>query len=287
MVFALLSLSMLSGTPDSAAQPTAPAAGAARRTPTPVSVGAIPTPTRARTVIPAQAAEEPDEEPAEEESPFPPEPSAPAPNTAPAATAQPIATIPAIQPAGGQLRLDYPLTLRVNKDEIVQLEIVPDQPVALVGAAPNAPAALLLLETSPNDAPRRTVSYAIPLYPAMSAELATAQSDDLNIVAGSETKQAIDPFDRNFWTWSVVARRGGEYRITLRLFGYNTLADDDPLRQVVNDTRIVQVQDAPFFERLGTGLAENWLILFGAGGPIALVVAVLTLWYTRRDSQRP
>lgn len=260
---------------------TAPAAGAGRRTPTPISVGAVPLPTQGEETYAAQPAPETDEPTAPRPTPEPGETSAPAP------TAPPAPTVSSVQPAGGQLRLDYPLTLRVNKDEIVQIEIVPDQPVALVGAAPNAPAARLLVETSPNDAPRRTVSYAIPLYPAMSAELATAQEDDLNIVAGSETKQTIDPYDRNFWTWSLVARRGGEYRVTLRLFGYNALADDDPARQVVNDTRIIQVQDPPFLERLGTGLAENWLVIFGAGGPLALIVAVLTLWYARRDSARP
>jgi hypothetical protein len=191
------------------------------------------------------------------------------------------------QPATGELRFDYPLTLQLDKEEIVQLEIVPDQPVALARTGGNAPAAKLLVEASGNDAPRKSVSYAIPLYPAMSAELATAQVRELNIVAGSETKQSIDPFDRNFWTWSVVAREGGEYRITLRLFGYNALTDDDPVRQVVTDTRIVRVEELPVLERLGRGLTENWLVLFGAGGPIALAVAVLTLWFARRDSHRP
>jgi hypothetical protein len=175
----------------------------------------------------------------------------------------------------------------VDVDEIVRLEILPDQPVALVGAGPQGPAARLLVETGANDAPHRTVSYSIPLYPVMSAELATAQADDLNIVAGSETKQLLDPFDRNFWTWSIAARRSGEYRITLRLFGYNALADADPVRQVVSDTRILRVEERPFLERLTHGIAENWLVLFGAGGPIALAVAILTLWLTRRDHARP
>lgn len=259
---------------------TAPAANERPLTPTLVMAGIFPTVARAATPAPALTF-------APLPTPEPGETSAPAPTSPPVATAPPAPTVPSIQPAGGQLRLDYPLTLRVNKDEIVQIEIVPDQPVALVGAAPNAPVARLLVETGANDAPRRSVSYAIPLYPAMSAELATAQEDDLNIVAGSETKQTIDPYDRNFWTWSLVARRGGEYRITLRLFGYNALADDDPVRQVVNDTRIIQVQDPPPLERLSVGLAENWLVIFGAGGPLALIVAVLTLWYARRDSQRP
>jgi hypothetical protein len=172
----------------------------------------------------------------------------------------------------------------VDKDEIVQIEIVPDNPVALAGSLDTtAVAATLLVETSPADAERRQVSYSIPLYPAMAAELSSARADFV-IVAGSESKQVIDPFDRNFWTWSIVARRGGEYRITLRILGYGALDDDDPIRQVVSDTRIIQVRDRPIQEQILQGIADNWLILFGAGGPIALVVAVLTLWYARRES---
>lgn len=192
----------------------------------------------------------------------------------------------AVETATGQLEFDYPITLLVGKDEIVRLEIVPDRPVALAKTGAFVPAAHLLVETSPDDAERRSVSYAIPLYPVMSAELATARTDDLQIAAGSESKQEINPFDRNFWTWSMVARRGGEYRVTLRLFGYNTLADEDPVRQVVNDTRILQVRDRPMLERVTQGLADNWLVLFGAGGPIALIVAALSLWFARRDSRK-
>lgn len=207
------------------------------------------------------------------------------PNPAPQATELPAPTA-AIEASTGQLRFDYPLTLLVDKDEIVQVEIVPDRPVALAGAGAFAPAARLLVETGPEDAERKNVAYAIPLYPVMSAELATARTDDLYIAAGSESKQEINPFDRNFWTWSVVARRSGEYRVTLRLFGYNALTDDDPVRQVVNDTRILRVQERPMEERLMQGLADNWLILFGAGGPIALVVAMLSLWFARRESRK-
>jgi hypothetical protein len=184
----------------------------------------------------------------------------------------------------GELRLDYPIALNVDKDEIITVEIVPDQPVAFVGDGGFAPAAKLLVESGSGDAPRKTASYQIPLYPAMSAELATA-SQDLNIVAGSEAKQEITGFDKNFWTWSIVARRGGEYRITLRVFGYGALADADPLKQVVSDTRIVRVNDRPFLERLTQGLADNWLVLFGAGGPLALILAAFSFWFARRDAK--
>lgn len=206
------------------------------------------------------------------------------PSSAPPATR--TVELPAdVQPATGELHFNYPLTLLVEQDEIVQLEIVPDRPVALASANALGPSARLLIETSPNDTEHRSVAYSIPLYPVMAAELDTARKDDLTISAGSETKQAIDPFDRNFWTWSLVARRGGEYRITLRLFGYNTLADQDPVRQVVNDTRILQVRDRPLLERLTQGLADNWLVLFGTGGPIALILAALSFWLARRSQK--
>lgn len=209
-----------------------------------------------------------------------------APTSGPPARRSPTVapTVGSAQSVTGELHLDYPLTLNVDKDEIVSIEIIPDQPVALAGASPLAPAGKLLVESGSSDAPRKSVSYSIPLYPAMSAELATA-SPDLNIVAGSESKQVINPFDRNFWTWSIVARRGGEYRITLRVFGYASLADDDPLKQVVSDTRVVRGSERPFFERMMQGLADNWLVLFGAGGPLALILAALSFWLTRRDTK--
>lgn len=203
----------------------------------------------------------------------------------PKPTAIPVPTSVTEELVTGELRLDYPLTLKLDSEEIVTVEIVPIQPVARVGSSPLAPAAKLLVESGGDAAPRKSASYEIPLYPAMSAELATA-SQDLNIVAGSESKQILNPFERNFWTWSLVARRGGEYRITLRVFGYAALTDDDPIKQIVSDTRIVRVNDRPFLERLSQGLADNWIVLFGAGGPIALIVAVLTLWLTRRDAQK-
>ncbi len=251
VVIALVSLPTFSGTataPNVSA--TQPAAGAAR-TPTEPIAGAVP-------------------------SSLPPGTRRPS----------PAPTYAMVIGSTGELRLDYPITLAVDKDEIVTVEIVPDQPVAFVGDGGFAPPAKLLVEAGSGDAPRKTASYQIPLYPAMSAELATARQD-LSIVAGSESKQEINPYDKNFWTWSLVARRGGEYRITLRVFGYAALADEDPLKQVVSDTRIVHVNDRPFLENLTRGLAENWLVLFGAGGPIALILAALSFWFARRDSQKP
>lgn len=199
----------------------------------------------------------------------------------------PVPTVALAELATGELRLDYPLALNLEQEEIVTVHIVPDQPVALVGANPRAPAARLLVEAGSNDAPRRKVAYSIPLYSVMSAELNTAAAEGLVIVGGSESRQVINPFDQNFWTWSLVARRSGEYRITLRVFGYASLTDDDPLKQVVADTRIVRVNERPFFENLARGFSDNWLVLFGAGGPIALILAALSFWFARRESQKP
>lgn len=206
----------------------------------------------------------------------------------PTDTPVPGATSAPEEPATGQLHLDYPLKLRVDQDDIVQVQIIPDRPVAF--AAPRGAqvgSARLLVETSPNALEHKTVSYVLPLYPVMAAELVTARSQDLTIAASSEAKQQLMMNDRNFWTWSLVAKRGGEYHITLHIFGYSDLDAPDPLAQVVNDTRIIQVEERALSERLMQGLAENWLVLFGAGGPIALLVAILTLWFTRRASQKP
>ncbi|MBI4672348.1 MAG: hypothetical protein HY741_11885 [Chloroflexi bacterium] len=209
-----------------------------------------------------------------------------APSAPPTVSAQPTEVV--AQPATGDLHFDYPLTLAVDQDDIVKVEIVPDQTVAL--AAPlNAPAvsARLLVESGADQLAHNKISYSIPVYPVMSAELSTARNQDLIIVAGSESKQLIAPHDANFWTWSLVAKRGGEYRVTLRIFGYNQLADPDPVRRVVDDTRIVTVQERVIGDRLMQGLADNWLVLFGAGGPIALVVLILSLYFSRRDVTRP
>lgn len=192
------------------------------------------------------------------------------------------------QVATGDLHFDYPLTLLVDKDDIIKVEIVPAPSVVLAGPLnASAAPAKLLVESGGSELAHKTVSYAIPLYPVMSAELATARSQDLVIVTGSESRQQIAPHESNFWTWSLVAKRGGEYRVTLRIFGYNSLADNDPVRTVVDDTRIVNVQDRSPGERIAQGLEENWLVIFGAGGPIALVVLILTLYFSRRDQTNP
>lgn len=221
----------------------------------------------------------------------------PVPNTPRAATAPPT-NVPALtaappqpttiaQVATGDLHFDYPLTLMVDKDDIVKVEIIPDQSVAL--AAPlnsSGVNARVLIESGANESEHKQVFYSIPVYPVMAAELATARAQDLIIVAGAEAKQTLAEHDATFWTWSLVAKRGGEYRVTLRIFGYNQLDDEDPVRRVVDDTRIIKVQDRSIGDRLMQGLTDNWLVLFGAGGPIALVVLLLTFFYSRRDAAR-
>lgn len=191
------------------------------------------------------------------------------------------------QSSTGELHFDYPLTLQVDRDDIVKVEIIPAETVAL--AAPlnaSAPSARLLIESGSETLTHKTASYTIPLFPVIAAELVTARSQDLNIVAGSESKQLIAPHESNFWTWSLVAKRGGEYRITLRVYGYNALGDADPARTVVDDTRVINVQDRSLGDRVAQGLADNWIVLFGAGGPIALVLAVLSIWLARRDIEK-
>lgn len=218
------------------------------------------------------------------ESPAPPGSS---PTQAPRATQAPALPTTIAQVATGDLHFDYPLTLMVDKDDIVKVEIIPDQSVAL--AAPlnsSGVNARLLIESGANEAEHKQVSYSIPVYPVMAAELATAREQDLVIIAGTESKQTLAAHDSTFWTWSLVAKRGGEYRITLRIFGYNQLDDEDPVRRVVDDTRIVKVQDRGIGDRLMQGFADNWLVFFGAGGPIALVVLLLTFFYSRRDAAR-
>lgn len=255
------------------AQPTAAPAQPSRALPQPSSAPPKRTPTPAQpTAAPAQ-------------------PSAP-----PTETLTPPPTVDLSKPSGGggpaqvstgELHFDYPLTLEVDRDDIVKVEIIPAETVAL--AAPlnaSAPSARLLIESGTGTLAHKTVSYTIPLYPVIAAELATARAQDLNIVAGSESKQMMAPHESNFWTWSLVAKRSGEYRITLRVFGYNALSDADPARTVVDDTRVVNVQDRSLTERLSQGLADNWLVLFGAGGPIALIIAVLSVWFARRDLEK-
>lgn len=203
-------------------------------------------------------------------------------------TETPTPTGQTAEGARGDLQFDYPLTLVVGNDDVIKLQIVPEKQLA--AAAPLKASnveAKLLVETDANQPQHKSVSYEIPIYAVMSAELNTASTDGLNIVAGAESKQTIDVFGQNFWTWSVVAKRGGEYHVTLRIFGYNQLADTEPAHQVVNDTRIINVQDRSFFERLGQGIADNWLVLFGAGGPIALIVLVLTFYFSRKEAQKP
>lgn len=191
------------------------------------------------------------------------------------------------QSSTGELHFDYPLTLQVDRDDIVKVEIIPAETVAL--AAPlsaSAPSARLLIESGSEALAHKTAAYTIPLFPVVAAELVTARSQDLNIVSGSESKQLIAPHESNFWTWSLVAKRSGEYRITLRVYGYNALGDADPARTVVDDTRVINVQDRGLGDRVAQGLADNWIVLFGAGGPIALVLAVLSIWLARRDIEK-
>lgn len=201
------------------------------------------------------------------------------------ATATPQPTFAIVIGDTGELKFDYPLTLMVDKDDIVKVEIIPDQPIAAAGGISSpAVSAQLLIESGSNAGEHKTVSYMIPVYRVMSAELATARAQDLNIVAGSESKQMLAAHGSNFWTWALAAKRSGEYQITLRVFGYNELADADPVQRVVDDTRIITVQERSITERLAQGLADNWLVLFGAGGPIALVVLLLTFFFSRREA---
>lgn len=206
----------------------------------------------------------------------------------PLATATPPPTFAFVIGETGELKFDYPLTLVVDRDDIVKVEIIPDQPVAMAGglAAPAA-SAQLLVEASAGAGEHKTVSYSIPVYAVMAAELTTARSQDLNISAGTEAKQMLAAHDSIFWTWTLVANKSGEYLVTLRVFGYNELDDADPVRRVVDDTRVITVQDRSLGERLGQGLADNWLVLFGAGGPIALALLLLTFIYGRRDAAKP
>lgn len=197
------------------------------------------------------------------------------PTTVPTSAPPPPATVLPPVESTGQLSFDYPLELVLDRDEILTLKITPDRPLVFnaASAAPAA-AAKLLVEASPNDLAHKSAVYSIPIYAVMSAQVITPRADKLVILAGSEPKQLMDPRAGNFWTWSVVAKQSGEYRITLRVYGFNDLADADPVRVVVDDTRVMTVRDRPFPESLTRAISDNWSTFLGADGPIALLVGI-------------
>ncbi len=195
----------------------------------------------------------------------------------PTAAPQPTqATLPL-----GSARYSYPVKLVVDGNDIVTAEILaPPQAVALTGALTGSgrPAVLDVRTQS-----ARTIEQVeLALYPMMSASLTSAGG--IEVTGPQNTKL---PFDHASWTWNVAAKKRGPQTLTLAITGEMTTQEGQKLDNIPAKTitREIPVEDKPILGQLVSGLANNLLPILGTGGPLGLLLAVLTFRSNQRNSE--
>ncbi len=207
------------------------------------------------------------------------------PSPAPGQTATPLPTVGNPVAAAGSLgdaTFDYPVQLTVGQDQVATFEIIPEVPQASIIPV-NPPSGLLRVQASSSDAARTRLPYQLTLFPIMSAELGPDESDVLSIKgSGSSSQQPIDPASKTIWSWTLHPKQSGSARITLRVMGQVMVQGANYQREIIDDTRVVPIQDRSLPERIAEGLAGNLPLIFGAGGPLALILA----WLTFRANQK-
>jgi len=202
------------------------------------------------------------------------------PTPTPAASVIPPATLTST----GRLEITYPLTMTVDEDDIVTVEIMVDPALTQVGIYPAHVTGVITIEISTQDSRRATIEDRVTLYPVMSAELIAT---NFEIKQGDANPQrAIVAGERSAaWTWTITAKKPGLHRITINIFGHTTTNGKEFMALETSKTRNVTVLDKPLHTRILDSLLNNLPAVIGTGGPLGLVILFLTYRMNRETKK--
>lgn len=146
-----------------------------------------------------------------------------------------------IDETNGEIDITRPGSLALEQEDIFVVEIRRER--LLASLREPASRQVLLVESPPTASERVKDHAELAVLPFMSARL-TANMEALEIRYGSPVLQSTRDTDHIFWTWQILAKTPGTYRVTLNILGQT---EGNGLPQNILDTaRSKQVPSREF-----------------------------------------
>jgi LysM repeat protein len=186
----------------------------------------------------------------------------------------------------GRLELTHPLTMVIEESGVITVEIIADPELSTIGEHEPHVTGVVRIDASYTDGERAFYEQTIELFPLMSAEL-NAPAFAVFPSGGDNVRlpRVISTTLPAVWTWDIIATNPGDAQvITLNLYKEPEADGGLPiLTQSIS--RNIQVVAKSLWIQLVDSLADNVLILLGAGGPLGLLLAYLTYRTTQENSR--
>lgn len=186
----------------------------------------------------------------------------------------------------GRLEITHPLAMVVEESGVITVEIIADPELAGIGEHQPHVTGVVRLEASYNDGERAFYEQTVELFPLMSAEL-NAPAFEVFPSGGDNVRlpRVISTTLPAVWTWDIIATTPGDAQIiTINLYKE---AENETAVPILTQSisRSIPVSAKSRWRQLVDGLADNVLVLLGAGGPLGLLLGYLTYRATRENEQ--
>lgn len=179
----------------------------------------------------------------------------------------------------GDLLMNYPIELTVDRGDVVSVVVKPKAETASIEPIPVFGIAAVSIENSKDFGEREVMEVPIRLYPIMSAELSSAK-DIVDITGAKDNVRYLALDNIATWTWDIVAHKAGHQMITLRIFG-EVLVEEEKITILEKSiSRTIDVSNKPLIERVVDVLIDNLIVILGTSGPLGVIIAYLTLKYS-------
>ena len=182
------------------------------------------------------------------------------------------------------MRFTYPTEMTVNDTASAVLEITGNPggwEIDFYGLGTPPPTSEFGLQKAPGEV-LTSETQDIDLYPIMSALLTVS---NCTVTGDNRVRKRVTLGDSQSWHWDITALEAGHQKITLQVFrelASNALVEPE---RVGGATRYMLVNPLPWTTRAVNSFLDNFYVLVGTAGPLALLLTFLA-WRTNEGLKK-